>query len=84
MKLTTRESIPVIDADIIFYFMKDSQAVQDNFEAWTRHPLWHNLNAVSNGRVYPVDRIDWGLAGGILSANRMLDQLFHHFGLDHH
>lgn len=84
MKLTTRESIPVIDADIIFYFMKDSQAVQDNFEAWTRHPLWHNLYAVKEGHVYPIDRVDWSLAGGILSANRMLDQLFHHFGLDKH
>ncbi|KAA1172819.1 iron-siderophore ABC transporter substrate-binding protein [Marinobacter salinexigens] len=82
LKLTTRESIPIMDADIIFYFMKDSPAVMDNVRAWTGHPLWHRLDAVRNGQVYPVDRVDWSLAGGILSANRMLDQLFDHFAMD--
>lgn len=82
LKLTTKESIPIIDADVVFYFMASEPAVRDNFEAWTRHPLWQNLNAVREQRVYPVDRVDWSLAGGILGANRMLDQLFHHFQLD--
>ncbi|MEX2475443.1 ABC transporter substrate-binding protein [Marinobacter sp.] len=82
LKLTTKESIPIIDADVVFYFMKDETAVQDNFDAWTDHPLWDNLDAVREERVYAVDRVDWSLAGGILGANRMLDQLIAHFGLD--
>ena len=82
LKLTTKESIPIIDADVVFYFMEDDQAVHNNFNAWTSHPLWRNLTAVQNARVYPVDRVDWSLAGGFLGANRMLDQLFRHFGLE--
>lgn len=81
LKLTTKESIPIIDADVVFYLMERDPAVHDNFEAWTRHPLWDNLEAVREQRVYAVDRVDWSLAGGILGANRMLDQLFHHFRL---
>lgn len=82
LKLTTKESIPIIDAEVVFYFMEDDQAVHNSFDAWTSHPLWRNLTAVQNDRVYPVDRVDWSLAGGFLGANRMLDQLFRHFGLE--
>ena len=81
-KLTTKESIPVLDADVVFYFMEDDPAVRDNFKAWTSHPLWQNLNAFREHHLYSVDRVDWSLAGGILGANRMLDQLFEHFGLE--
>lgn len=82
MKLTTKESIPIIDADVVFYFMEDDPSVRDSFDAWTRHPLWQNLDAARNQQVYPVDRVAWNLAGGILGANRMLDQLFEHFELE--
>jgi len=82
LKLTTKESIPIIDADRIFVFMEDSPAVQDNYEAWTRHPLWQNLQAQKDGAIYPVDAVAWNLAGGLISAHRMLDQVAHHFGLE--
>ncbi|MEA1080329.1 iron-siderophore ABC transporter substrate-binding protein [Marinobacter qingdaonensis] len=82
LKLTTKESIPIIDADRIFVFMEDSPAVRDNYQAWTGHPLWQNLQAETNGAVYPVDAVAWNLAGGLISAHRMLDQVAHHFGLE--
>lgn len=82
LKLTSKESIPVINADIVFYFMKDEPAVRANLAKWRDHPLWHTLDAARQGRIFPVDVVAWSLAGGILGANRMLDQLYEHFGLE--
>jgi len=76
MKLTSKESIPVMDADVFFVQMRsDSRVVQNRYEDWSRHLLWQQLTAVKNKQVYLVDNVYWSLAGGILSANLMLDEL---------
>ena len=76
MKLTSKESIPVMDADVFFVQMRsDSQSVQNRYEDWSRHLLWQQLTAVKNKQVYLVSNVYWSLAGGILSANLMLDEL---------
>lgn len=76
MKLTSKESIPVMDADVFFVQMRsDSRVVQNRYEDWSRHLLWQQLAAVKNKQVYQVDNVYWSLAGGILSANLMLDEL---------
>ncbi|TCK07151.1 ABC transporter substrate-binding protein [Marinobacterium mangrovicola] len=76
IKLTSLESIPAMDADVIFIFMRQQDpAVQRTFQRWQQHPLWQNLNAVKNNQVYLVDPITWNMGGGILAANRMLDDL---------
>lgn len=76
MKLTSKESIPVMDADVFFVQMRsDSRVVQNRYDDWSRHLLWQQLKAVKNKQVYLVDNVYWSLAGGILSANLMLDEL---------
>ena len=76
MKLTSKESMPVMDADVFFVQMRsDSRVVQNRYEDWSRHSLWQQLTAVKNRRVYQVDNVYWSLAGGILSANLMLNEL---------
>lgn len=76
IKLTSLESIPAMDADVIFIFMRQQDpAVQRTFERWQQHPLWQNLSAVKKGQVYLVDPVTWNMGGGILAANRMLDEL---------
>jgi iron complex transport system substrate-binding protein len=70
------EAIPAMDGDVIFYFQdnpNDSAAQQI-----MNHPLWLQLNAVQQGRVYQVSLDTWFLGNGILAANAVLDDLFKH------
>ncbi|MDE4085372.1 iron-siderophore ABC transporter substrate-binding protein [Planococcus maritimus] len=83
IKLTDKESITEMNADAFYIFMdKNDPAVVKSYEEWTSHPLWENLDAVKSNRVYEVDEIVWNLAGGILSANLMLDDMYDRFGLE--
>lgn len=74
----TKERLPEADADRLFYFTYetgDGKADQTEQE-WTNDPLWKNLNAVKNGKVYKVDDAVWNTAGGIKAANLLLDELY--------
>lgn len=82
IKLTSQESIPAMDAEAIFYFMDDNPAAQRTYDTWTSHPLWQNLTAVRRGQVFRVDQVTWNMGAGILAADRMLDDLYHHYDLD--
>ncbi|SHO59267.1 ABC transporter substrate-binding protein [Vibrio quintilis] len=76
VKLKTKESLPQVNADVFFVILhSDDQAVRKNYQRWRAHPLWKILKAPREGQVYPVDRVRWLLSGGILGANRILDQL---------
>lgn len=68
------EAIPAMDGDVIFYFQDNPQ--NSMVEKVTTHPLWKQLNAVQQGRVYPVSFDAWFLGNGILAANAVLDDLF--------
>lgn len=87
LKLTTKESIPSMNADVFFTFVadghrNDAEAVQKTFDEWTNHPLWKNLDAVQKNQTYLVDDVAWNMAGGYIAANDMLDQLYEHFKLE--
>ncbi|AQQ55427.1 ABC transporter substrate-binding protein [Planococcus lenghuensis] len=82
VKLTDKESIAAMNADVFFVFMDDEPAVQDTYADWTSHPLWGKLDAVQNDRVYRVDQVVWNMAGGIRAANLMLDELYEHYNLE--
>ncbi|TCT22375.1 iron complex transport system substrate-binding protein [Melghiribacillus thermohalophilus] len=82
IKLTSKESIPEMNADIFYIFMSDDEAVHQTYEEWTNHPLWKNLDAVQNDQVYLVDEVAWNMGGGILAANLMLDDIYDRLGLE--
>ena len=71
-----------MNADVIFQFMEDNEAVKKTHAEWTEHPLYQNLDAVKNNQVYTVNEITWNFAGGLKSANLMLDDLYTHFKLE--
>ncbi|WP_054057943.1 ABC transporter substrate-binding protein [Pseudomonas asplenii] len=76
MKLTSKESLPVVDADLFFVFQRtDSQTVQHNYERLLHYPFWQHLRAPRDGQVWRVDSIAWSFSGGILGANQMLDDI---------
>ena len=79
--LSDKESIPEMNADVFYIFNEEDEAVQQTFEEWTNHPLWNNLDAVQNDQVYMVDEVTWNMAGGIVAANLMLDDIYDRLGL---
>ncbi|MEC1178498.1 iron-siderophore ABC transporter substrate-binding protein [Metasolibacillus meyeri] len=82
VKLTDKESISSMNADVIFEFMEDDAAVKSTHEEWTKHPLYANLDAVKNNQVFTVNEIVWNLGGGLTAANLMLDELYAYLELE--
>lgn len=73
----TRERIPEMDGDILFYFTYetgDGEASKQEKE-WLEDPLFKNLNVVKNNKVFKVSDTIWNTAGGVIAANIMLDEL---------
>ncbi|VVO17583.1 ABC transporter substrate-binding protein [Pseudomonas fluorescens] len=76
LKLTSKESLPVVNAELFFIFMHGSSAaVQRNYESLVRHPLWQQMRAPREHQVWQVDGVAWSLSGGMLGANLMLDDI---------
>jgi iron complex transport system substrate-binding protein len=76
IKLTSKESLAVVNADIFFIFLRaEKAAVQRNYESLVQHPLWQQMRAPQQGRVWRVDGVAWSLSGGMLGANLMLDDV---------
>ncbi|ODC04438.1 hypothetical protein BFW38_13755 [Terasakiispira papahanaumokuakeensis] len=83
IKLTSREAIPALEADVIFLFMdKQNPQVRQTYQRWREHPLWQQLTAVRRQAVWPVDRVAWSLGGGWLAAEQVMTDLYRLYGLD--
>ena len=76
-KNVTKERIPAMDGDVLFYFtyeVGDGEATELEKE-WIEDPLFKNLDVVKNGEVHKVDDAIWNTAGGVIAANLMLDDI---------
>lgn len=80
--LEDKEAITDMNADVFYIFNEDDPAVAKTFEEWTNHPLWKDLDAVKADQVYMVDVVTWNMAGGILAANLMLDDIYDRFEIE--
>ncbi|MFC7687547.1 ABC transporter substrate-binding protein [Ureibacillus sp. GCM10028918] len=73
-----KELIPQMDGELLFYFTYlptgDDSASATEVE-WTTDPLWENLSAVKNGKAYSVSDAVWNTAGGVLAAQKMLEEI---------
>jgi iron complex transport system substrate-binding protein len=73
----TKERIPAMEGDILFYFTyetgdgKGSELEKD----WINDPLFKNLEVAKKGQVYRVNDVTWNTAGGVLAANLMLNEM---------
>lgn len=83
VKLTSKENIPEMDADVIFDMtsMSRDDGRVDTRSDWTEHQLWQNLKAVQNEKVYKVDPVIWNNGSGPIAAKLMVEDLFTHFEL---
>lgn len=64
---------------MIFYYTyapeEDGDESQKAQEEWTSSQLWQNLDAVQAGNAHQVSDAIWNTAGGVIAANRMLDDI---------
>ncbi|WP_026585126.1 ABC transporter substrate-binding protein [Bacillus sp. J33] len=80
-KNATKERIPAMDGDVLFYFTYetgDGEASQLEKE-WIEDPLFKNLKVAQEGNVHKVDDTIWNTAGGVIAANLLLDDIEKHF-----
>ncbi|MEK5185391.1 ABC transporter substrate-binding protein [Solibacillus sp. FSL W7-1324] len=77
IKGATKEQMPLMDGDILFYFTYETGdgAASDLENEWLEDPLFNNLKVAQKGEVYKVDEVIWNTAGGVKAANFMLDDI---------
>ncbi|MBO9130864.1 iron-siderophore ABC transporter substrate-binding protein [Bacillus sp. 165] len=76
-KGVTKERVPAMEGDILFYFtydVGDGEGTKVEQE-WINDPLFQNLQVAKNKQVYQVSDTIWNTAGGVLAANLMLDDI---------
>ncbi|MGD6848700.1 ABC transporter substrate-binding protein [Rossellomorea aquimaris] len=76
-KGVTKERIPAMDGDVLFYFTYETGDGEANklAEEWLNDPLFQNLEVAKQGKVYEVSDAIWNTAGGVVAANAMLDDI---------
>jgi iron complex transport system substrate-binding protein len=70
----SEERLMDIDGDVLFVATDGKEATQKLAEL-KQNPLWKNLRAVQQNRVYPVNYPTWR-GGNPLAANAVIDDLF--------
>lgn len=73
----TKERIPAMDGDVLFYFTYetgDGEATKIE-EEWINDPLFQKLEAVKSGNIHRVSDAIWNTSGGVISANLVLDEI---------
>ncbi|KPL58953.1 ABC transporter substrate-binding protein [Rossellomorea vietnamensis] len=80
-KGVTKERIPAMDGDVLFYFTYETGDGEANklAEEWLNDPLFQNLEVAKQDKVYEVSDAIWNTAGGVLAANAMLDDIERYF-----
>jgi iron complex transport system substrate-binding protein len=74
----TKERLPEVDADMIFYFTYETGDGKGTAmeQEMLKDPLWQSLQAVKNNKAIRVSDAVWNTAGGVIAANLMLDELY--------
>ncbi|WP_251037355.1 AraC family transcriptional regulator [Paenibacillus albidus] len=82
MEVMSKETIPDMDGDVLFYFVTETEDTSDAakvVEEWKNDPLFKNLNVSKNNKVFEVNETIWNTAGGYEAANLLLDELVKYF-----
>jgi iron complex transport system substrate-binding protein len=76
-KNATKERIPAMDGDVLFYFTYETGDGEASKLAneWIEDPLFQNLKVAQEGNVHEVSDTIWNTAGGVIAANLLLDDI---------
>ncbi|MBF2014184.1 MAG: ABC transporter substrate-binding protein [Rivularia sp. T60_A2020_040] len=73
------EFIPQLEGDVIFLILGEHNP--SKLKQFTNHPLWLQLEAVREDRIYQVSSDTWISSWGMIGANSVLDDLFKYLPL---
>ncbi|CAI8736552.1 Fe(3+)-citrate-binding protein YfmC [Brevibacillus sp. IT-7CA2] len=62
---TNLEQLVALNPDVLFLMKTGDKTIVDE---WKTNPLWQNINAVKNGRVFEVARNKWALSRGLIGS----------------
>ncbi|MNI26703.1 putative siderophore-binding lipoprotein YfiY precursor [compost metagenome] len=82
IEVMTKEKIPSMDGDVMFYFVSETAGKTDGAkvaEEWLNDPLFKNLNVSKTNKVFKVDEAIWNTGGGYKAANLLLDEIAKYF-----
>ncbi|MBM7661486.1 iron complex transport system substrate-binding protein [Bacillus mesophilus] len=73
----SKEQISEMDGDLLFYTTYETQSEEEenNEEEWINHPAFINLEVVKAGKAYKVNDSVWHRAGGVLAAEKLVEDL---------
>lgn len=78
----TKERIPDMDGDVLFYFTSardgDVKATETEKD-WMQDPLWKKMKVAKENEIYKVNEAIWNTAGGIKAARLLLEDIEKHF-----
>lgn len=66
------EALVTVNPPVLVVFKAPDEKIQ--LEEWVKNPLWANINAVKNNRVYVFDRDLWSRGRGVLAVRQMFKQ----------
>ncbi|MEK8129993.1 ABC transporter substrate-binding protein [Paenibacillus filicis] len=84
MEVLSKEKIPSLDGDVLFYFVTEAAGKTDAakvVEEWKNDPLFKNLNVAKTNKVIQVDEGIWNSAGGYKAANLLLNEIMAYFNV---
>lgn len=72
-----KETLSAVDGDVIFYgiYGADDESSLADYE---QDPLWQQLNAIKNNKIFRVDDDYWFTSIGLIAANLVIDDLEKH------
>ncbi|GKU75867.1 ABC transporter substrate-binding protein [Paenibacillus sp. L3-i20] len=72
LQVISIEVMPELNPDHIFLLVQED--AEEKMGELQNNPLWKNINAVKNNRIYPVDQRLWIQGEGPIASSIMLDQ----------
>lgn len=74
-KMVSREDLDSLDGDVIFLIHNQELADSLNRQEFASDPIWSQLKAVEQGRIYEVNAEAWTVGRNILAARQILDDV---------
>ncbi|USK34551.1 ABC transporter substrate-binding protein [Bacillus sp. F19] len=71
------EQLVETNPQAIFLLPATEETIVDE---WEKNPLWQEIDAVKNNKVFTVERRDWALSRGLIGSEKMIEDIVKHLG----
>ncbi|MDW0113679.1 Fe(3+) dicitrate ABC transporter substrate-binding protein [Sporosarcina saromensis] len=73
------EQLVETNPEAIFLMPATEETIVD---VWSENPLWQEIEAVKNNKVFTVERRDWALSRGLIGSEKIIDDLSNQLGVN--